>query len=238
VDWHSAQKPLIIGHRGASASMPENTLAAFALAAEEGADGVELDVRLSADGVVVVIHDATVDRTTNGTGQVSRLTSQAIHALDAGQDQTIPTLDEVFLTFGPSLLYNVELKDFGVTDNGLVAAVADRIAAYHLENQVVVSSFNPLSVRRARRELSRTTMVGLLWERGPRWLRHLGVRAEADHPHFSLVDEAYVVWAREQSLRIHVWTVDDPLEAERLANLGVDAIITNYPQRIREALRP
>ncbi|MDT8305801.1 MAG: glycerophosphodiester phosphodiesterase family protein [Anaerolineae bacterium] len=236
MDWYAAETPLVVGHRGASASMPENTLAAFALAAEEGAHGVELDVRLAADGTVMVIHDATVDRTTNGTGRVRDLPAAEIQALDAGEGQTVATLDDVFLAFGPSLLYNVELKDFAVTDRGLVIAVADRIAAYHLENHVVVSSFNPLAVRRARRQLPKTTMVGLLWERGPRWLRHLGVQVEADHPHFSLVDQAYIAWARERQLRIHVWTVDDPAEAGRLAHLGVHAIITNYPQRIREAL--
>lgn len=236
MDWYAAETPLVIGHRGASASMPENTLAAFALAAEEGAHGVELDVQLAADGTVVIIHDASVDRTTNGTGRVRDLPAAEIQTLDAGEGQMIPTLDDVFLAFGPSLLYNVELKDFGVTDRGLSIAVADRIAAYHLENQVAVSSFNPLAVRRARRQLPRTTMVGLLWERGPRWLRHLGVQAEADHPHFSLVDEAYIAWARERHYRVHVWTVDEPAEARRLAKLGVHAIITNYPQRIREAL--
>jgi glycerophosphoryl diester phosphodiesterase len=236
MDWHAAQTPLIIGHRGASADMPENTLAAFALAAEQGADGVELDVRLSADGNVMVIHDDTVERTTSGRGKVRRLSTAELQALEAPEGQSIPTLDDVFLAFGPSLLYNVELKDFGLTDGGLAMAVADRIAAYHLENHVVVSSFSPLAVRRARRHLSRTTMVGLIWERGPRWLRHLGLRAEADHPHFSLVDEAYVAWARDRSYRIHVWTVDDSEEARRLASLGIDAIITNRPQHIREAL--
>jgi glycerophosphoryl diester phosphodiesterase len=236
VDWYTAQTPLIIGHRGASAAMPENTLAAFALAAEQGADGVELDVRLAADGNVIVIHDDSVDRTTNGHGRVRDLSTTELQALDAREGQTIPTLDDVFLAFGPSLLYNVELKDFGIADGGLAVAVADRIAAYHLENQVVVSSFNPLAVRRARRQLPRTAMVGMLWERGPRWLRHLGVRAEADHPHYTLFDEAYLAWARARQLRIHVWTVDDPAEARRLASLGIHAIITNTPQDIREAL--
>ncbi|NLF67353.1 MAG: glycerophosphodiester phosphodiesterase [Chloroflexi bacterium] len=236
MDWYTAQTPLIIGHRGASADAPENTLAAFGLAAELGADGVELDVRLSADGEVVVIHDATVERTTNGRGRVRDLRTAELQALDAGMEQNIPTLDDVFLAFGPSLLYNVELKDFGLTDGGLAVAVADRIEAYHLENQVVVSSFNPLAVRRARKHLSRSTMVAVIWEGGPRWLRHLGARAEADHPHYSLVDEDYMVWARENGFRVHVWTVDEPAEAQRLAALGVHGIITNKPELIREAL--
>lgn len=234
--WLSLDTPLIIGHRGASAGAPENTLAAFGLAAEEGAHGVELDVRLSADGNVVVIHDATVDRTTDSVGAVSHLTTEQLRSLDAGMGQPVPTLDDVFQTFGPALLYNVELKGVGLRDRGLVAAVADRVAAYHLENQVVVSSFNPLALWRARRSLSRSTMIGRLWYRGPRRLVHALAQTEADHPHHTLVDEAYATWARERGYRVHVWTVDDPAEARRVASLGVHAIITNYPRRIREAL--
>lgn len=169
MDWLTTNTPLIIGHRGASAGAPENTLAAFALAQEQGADGVELDVQFSADGQIVIMHDATVDRTTNGTGRVTDLTLAQLQALDAGAGQTIPTLDELFEAFGPSLLYNIEIKDWGWRDHHLELAVADRIAAYHLERQVLVSSFNPLSVRRARRCLTRATLVGMI--RQPRWLR-------------------------------------------------------------------
>lgn len=236
MDWYSSATPLIIGHRGASAEAPENTLAAFGLAAEQGAHGIELDARLSADGNVVVMHDATVDRTTAGSGAVARMTTEALKALDAGLGQPVPTLDNVFQTFGPSLLYNVELKGCGLWGRGLEEAVADRIAAYHLENQVVVSSFNPLCVRRARSTLSETTMVALVWAYGPRWLSHLPVRAEADHPHYSKVNETYISWARHQGVRVHVWTVDDPSEAQRLTRLGVQAIVTNKPRTIREAL--
>lgn len=236
MDWLSSNTPLIIAHRGASTGAPENTLAAFGLAAEEGAHGVELDVRLSADGNVVVIHDATVDRTTDGTGAVAALTTGELRSLDAGMGQSIPTLDDVFQTFGPALLYNVELKGSGLRDRGLEVAVADRVAAYHLENQVVVSSFNPFALRRARRSLSRSTMTGRLWHRGPRWLAHAFAQTEADHPYYDLVDEAYMAWAGERRYRVHVWTVDDPAEARRLASLGVHAIITNHPKAIREAI--
>ena len=236
MDWHSAERPLVIGHRGASASAPENTLAAFGLAAEQGAHGIELDVRLTADGNVVVMHDGTVARTTDGSGAVTHLTTNDLRALDAGLGQPVPTLDDVFQAFGPSLLYNVELKDWSLHDDELEVAVADRIAAYHLENQVVVSSFNPLAVRRARRHLSSTTMTAVIWDRRPRWLWHLPAETEADHPHHSLVDAQYMTWARAHEMRVHVWTVDKPDDARRLARLGVHAIITNRPGLIAEAL--
>lgn len=235
-DWCSAPQPLIIGHRGASAEAPENTLAAFGLALEMGADGVELDVQLSADGRVVIIHDATVDRTTNGRGKVSHLSLAELKALDAGSGQMIPTLDELFTAFGPRLLYNVEIKGFAWGNQALEIAVADRIAAYHLENHVLVSSFNPLSVRRSRRHLTRSTLVGHIhmaaWQR---FFFHL-VPAAAAHPHVRLVDEQYMAWAKKTGRRVHVWTVDEPAEAQRLARLGVHGMITNRPGLIRACL--
>lgn len=236
MDWLSASKTLIIGHRGASADAPENTLAAFALAREQGADGIELDVHLSADGWPVVIHDNRVERTTNGTGRVAHLTVAELQALAAGAGQSIPTLDEVFEMLGPGFLYNVEIKGFGWRDTGIEAAVADRIEAYHLANQTVVSSFNALSVRRARRHLSRTTLVALIRERQISKLGHWLAAADGDHPHYTMVDEAYMAWARERGYRVHVWTVDDPAEARRLAGLGVHAIITNKPELVRQSL--
>jgi glycerophosphoryl diester phosphodiesterase len=239
MDWLTGPFPLIIGHRGASAGAPENTLAAFALAQEQGAQGVEFDVRLSADGNVIVMHDATVARTTNGTGRVSQMTTKQLRALDAGMGQPVPTLDDVFEAFGPSMLYNVELKVGGLLDKGLEGAVAERIEAYHLQNHVIVSSFDPLALRRARQQLSATTLTGYLWMQGrtaQRMLRRLLAPAEADHPYYPLVDEAYMAWARERDLRVHVWTVDDAQEARRLAALGVHALITNKPREIAAAL--
>lgn len=236
MDWLSGPFPLIIAHRGASADAPENTMAAFALAAEQGAHGVEFDVRLSADGNIVIMHDETVDRTTNGRGRVSKMSAGALRELDAGEGQPVPMLDEVFEAFGPSMLYNVELKEFGLWGKGLEEAVADRIDAYHLHNQVVVSSFNPLAVRRARRRLSATTMTGLVWMKGPRMLRQLLAPAQADHPHYPLVNETYMAWARERGLRVHTWTVDDAEDARRLADLGVHALLTNRPREISAAL--
>lgn len=236
MDWLAARTPLIIGHRGASADAPENTLAAFALAVAQGADGIELDVQLSADGWPVILHDHDVSRTTNGTGAVSRLTVAELRELDAGDGQGVPTLDELFEMLGPQVLYNIEIKDAGWWSRGIEAAVADRIEAYHLQNRVLVSSFNPLSVRRARRELPRTTPVGLIRDSGLGQYTYFLASGEADHPHYSLVDSAYMAWARQRGYRVHVWTVDDPAEARRLVDLGVHGLITNRPQFIRECL--
>jgi glycerophosphoryl diester phosphodiesterase len=236
MNWLTATRSLIIGHRGASAGAPENTLAAFALALEQGADGVEFDVQLCADGEPVVMHDDTVDRTCDGTGRVADLTLNELKQLTIERDHAIPTLDEIFGKFGRELLYNVELKILGMDDRGLAAAVAGRIAAHGVEDRVLVSCFGPFILRRARRVLPPSVTIGFLRERA--WLRagHALVQAQADHPYYGLVDEALMEWARGRNLRVHAWTVDDPAEAQRLAGLGVHGIITNHPALIRTAL--
>ena len=236
MDWSSAQRPLIIGHRGASAEAPENTLAAFALAQAQGADGIELDVQLSADGWPVVIHDSKLERTTNVQGRVQRLPVAELQALDAGEGQPIPTLDEVFETLGPNFLYNVELKTAAFRDDGLAAAVADRIQAHHLEQQTIVSSFNPWAVRWARRHLTQSTWVAHISYKSGLKYKYLLAPSQAIHPHHRLVDAKYMLWAQKKGWRVHVWTVDDPAMAQQLVTLGVHAIITNKPKLIRESL--
>ena len=236
MDWLSASRTLIIGHRGASAEAPENTLYAFNLALEQGADGVELDVQLSHDGELIVFHDGTVDRLTAGTGRVDDLTLAELQSLQLPEEQRIPTLDEVFETFGARPLYNVEIKVMKEGNLGVETAVADRIQAHHLENRVIVSSFSLLSVHRARRALPAATPVALLWYKN--WFNygHLAISAQADHPYDPMVNEAYMAWARKRGLKVNVWTVDDPRRAKQLVDLGVDGIITNKPQLIRESL--
>ena len=234
--WLTADRPLIIGHRGASADAPENTLAAFALALEQSADGIEFDVQLCADGVPVVMHDDTVDRTCDGTGRVSDLTLAELKMLTIDHEHPVPTLDEVFAALGPRTLYNVELKALGLRDGGPSEAVARLILAHGLGEQVLVSSFSPFTVLEARRHLPVHVPVALLRERPLTRLAHGFVKAEADHPENVLVDEALMAWARRRGLRVNVWTVDDPAEAQRLTRLGVHGIITNKPALIRETL--
>lgn len=228
--------PLIIAHRGASADAPENTLAAFHQAGEQNADGIELDVQLSSDGKIIIFHDDDAARVSNGQGKVTDMTLAQLKALDLGQGQTVPTLDELFEMLGPTTLYNIEIKDFSVRDRGLETAVADCVAAHHLESYVLVSSFNPLSVRRAKREFSPATPIGLLRETGILAYSYLIARADADHPHHTMVNANYMAWAKKRGQRVNVWTVDDPAEARRLVDLGVDAIITNKPAFLRTQL--
>ena len=237
VDWVSGQRPYILGHRGASVDAPENTVAAFVLALDQGADGIELDVQLSQDGVLVIYHDMRLHPETGCDERIADMTLAELKALDMGEGQEIPTLDEVFEALGPAALYNVEIKDWRLWDGGTETAVADRIQSHNLERQCHISSFNPFSVRRAHRHLTRSTSSGILRQPGILRFSYLFTHSEADHPQHSMIDETYMAWARKRGYQVHTWTVDDPAEAQRLAKLGVDGIITNKPALIREAVR-
>jgi glycerophosphoryl diester phosphodiesterase len=244
------ERVLNVAHRGASAAAPANTLAAFEKAIELGADGIEFDVHLSADGVPVVIHDFDVAATTDGSGRVSDLTLAQLKELDAGSSfapafagERIPTLEEVLETVGQRLLLNVELKTTSIRDDGLERTVIAQVERHGLAhgNRVLLSSFNPISLRRAKK-IAPHVPVGLLYALDMplplrrAWLAPL-VRHEARHPERRMVDARYVAWARRRGYRVNVWTVDDPGEMRRLIDLGVDAIITNVPGVLRDVLQ-
>lgn len=235
-DWIKENQVLIIGHRGASAGAPENTMAAFRLAVEQGADGFEFDVHLSKDGVPVLIHDEKLERTTNGNGPVSNHTVEELKAFDAGRGETIPTLDELFSEFGKSVLYNIELKGFYFGDKRFQEAVAEVIDAHGVAQQVVTSSFSFLSMHRFRSVAPNKSLLGMIRYPSPQALSHYLFRGEVDHPHFSMVNEQYMTWARSKELRVHVWTVNDVGEAKRLIDLGVHGLITDRPGDLRAEL--
>lgn len=236
-DWVSGQRPYILGHRGASHDAPENTLAAFTLALAQGADGIELDVQLSKDGALVVYHDTRLKPETGRQERIADVLLAELKKLHVGQGQKIPTLDEVFEALGPAALYNVEIKDWSLWDKGTETAVADCIQSHNLQSQCHVSSFNPFAIRRVRRHLARSTSTGILRQKGLLRFSYLFTSSEADHPHHTMIDEQYMAWARQRGYQVHTWTVNDPAEAQRLARLGVDGIITNKPAVIRKAIQ-
>ncbi len=240
--------PLVLGHRGASFDAPANTLSSFALARQLGADGVELDTSLTGDGVPVVIHDLALDATTDGSGPVRAHSLSEIKALDAGsyfdstfQGERVPTLDEAFETIGPDLVVNVELKIEGWRPNGLEQAALDVIKRHNSAQRVIVSSFNPFALRRFR-ALAPDIPIGYLYSPDePFYLRYgwlmFGVPHEARHPQHTMIDAAYMAWAKRNGYRVNTWTVDDPDRIRTLRDLGVDAVITNRPDVALAALR-
>jgi glycerophosphoryl diester phosphodiesterase len=222
-------------------------MAAFEKAVEFGADAIELDTHLSADGVPVVIHDFTVDGTTDGSGRVQEMTLDQLHRLDAGSHfgaafagERIPILEEVLKAFGNRLLINIELKSISPRDNGLERAVIALVEQHGLESRVLFSSFNPFSLRRAKK-IAPHIQVGLLYAPNlpiplsRAWLAPLFLH-EARHPEHTMVDAHYMARARRRGHRVNAWTVDDPDEMRRLIGLGVSGIITNVPDVLRKTL--
>lgn len=229
-------RPLVIAHRGASGHAPENTMAAFQLALDQRADGIELDVMLSKDGRLVVIHDDTVDRTTNGTGRVKDLTLAQLKALDAGNGEKIPTLEEVLDTFGGRYVINIELKNYSSPFDNLPVVVARLLKTKNYPETLIISSFNPFNLGRFRRRC-RQVKQGLLTtsKRAKLWLWHL-FAYDALHPFYEDVDEALILATKAKHQQINTWTVDNPEDIRRLAGLGVDSIITNFPKETRDIL--
>ena len=228
--------PKIIAHRGANGFAPENTMAAFKLAMDHHADGFELDVQLTRDEQVVVIHDSTVDRTTNGTGRVKALTLADIQALNAGNGESVPSLAAVLEAFGGKCLINIELKNHNSLFDALPLAVSNLLNEYGLAKSVLISSFNPFNLPRLRRHCPEVKF-GLLTvpNKARHWIWRL-FRYDALHPHFSDVDQDLVSMVHDREREINVWTVDDPQEIRRLAGMKVDSVITNDPQKARAAL--
>jgi glycerophosphoryl diester phosphodiesterase len=240
----------VIAHRGASATAPENTLAAFQLAAEQRADAIELDVDLTRDGHVVVMHDATIDRTTDGHGRVGDLTLEEIRQVDAGSwksaefsGERVPLLEEVFAAVGQSLLINVEIKGMALRGNGLEAQVAALIVKCDLIDRVILSSFNPFALRRVKQIDARLGCGLLVAPDQPiflrdAWLASLIPNLNARHPHHSQVNKAVVDQFHAQGLIVNVWTVNQAGIVHAMINAGVDGIIGDDPALIRETLEP
>ncbi len=238
---------LNLGHRGASHDAPENTLPAFRLAAQQGADGVELDVQLSKEGEVVIIHDFSVDKTTNGRGKVKEKTLAELKALDAGRHfseqfagTTIPTLSELFMVMGPVLLYNIELKTTSFNDQGLEAEVIRLIEDHNLQDRAMVSSFNPFALMRAYR-INPKIKRGLLWAPNlPFYMRRQLFRnlAKPDmfHPYWEATTPTLVNKEHEQGILVNVWTCNEPQAMQRMIKMGVDAIMTDRPDLLKQVL--
>jgi glycerophosphoryl diester phosphodiesterase len=237
----SLSQPVIFAHRGASAHAPENTLAAFELALAQNADAIELDVKLSADGRVVVIHDQTVDRTTGSRGRVRDLTLSQLQALDAGsffsekyQGEKIPTLEEVFEMVGKRTFINIELTNYNTPRDELVETVCISVKKFGLQDRVMFSSFFATNLSKAHAYLPQVPR-GLLALNGMlgAWARSFGFafgKYQALHPNLKDATQQQVQRVHRLQRRIHVWTVNAADDMRRLFHWGVDAIFTDDPQ--------
>lgn len=226
--------PLLkIGHRGAKAHSPENTLASFQMALDMGVDGIELDVHVCASGELVVIHDFTVDRTTNGSGEVHKMTLAELKHLVVEDGHQIPTLSEVMTLCKGRCMVNIEMKGrhTAAPVNDFIVRLVDKGGWRY--DDLIVSSFQREELE-TMSKLNPHVHLGVLTQASIKeaWGWAEEFNAKAIHPHFSLLTESNVQKAQEAGYKIYTWTVNDPEDIARMKSYGVDGIISDYPERL------
>lgn len=241
-----ASRCLCIAHRGASGYAPEHTRAAFELAVAQGADMIELDVQLTGDGELVVFHDADVQRTTNGTGRVRELSLAQLRSLDAGgwfdarfAGERVLTLAEVLELVAGRVLLNVEVKASQEDGASLIPKLLATLQHHDALETTLVSAFDWWLLADIRQADPRLRL-GLLWS-DPLipwpWDRAGKMQASHLHPLWAVVTRKHVEEAHAQGLWVNAWTVNDPPTMVELLNMGVDGIVTDYPDRLLQVLQ-
>ena len=237
------ENPLIWAHRGASGYAPENTLPAFKMAADMGADGVELDVQLTKDDVLVVCHDESINRTSNATGLIRNYTLEELRKFDfcnknlSYKGTVIPTMEEVFDLLAPTgLTINIELKTGIYFYPGIEEKIVRLTREKNWQDRVIYSSFNHYSIIKVK-ELDPDAKVGFLYADGP--LNMPGYAAEngvnALHPAFyNLQYPDFMADCNMFDIDVNVWTVNSDADLIKCREIGVNAVITNYPQKAKE----
>jgi glycerophosphoryl diester phosphodiesterase len=232
-------------HRGASSLYPENTMLAFEKAIYMGCTGIETDVQMSKDGALILIHDEYLNRTTNATGLVKDYTLSEIKKLDAGSFKnktfstcTIPTAEELILLVKcKDIMLNIEIKSGMIMYEGIEEKLIDLIYKYNVQNNVIISSFNHYSLVKCK-EISKEIKIGLLYMEGlyhpEKYASYVG--ADALHPFYPALNKAIVEDAHKSGLKINPFTIDDEKTMKYMLHLGVDGIITNYPDKLNEIL--
>lgn len=233
-------------HRGFSGRYPENTLLAFEKAMEIGVDGIELDVQLTKDGEVVIIHDEKIDRTTDGKGNVIDYTYEELQKFDASYIykgkvgfNKIPTLREYFdLIKESNIVTNIELKTGIFEYLGIEKKVLDIIKEYHMEKRVIISSFNHYSVLRIKK-IAPQIKCGFLSETwiidSGRYTKNFNV--ECYHPQFSMLTKDVVGELKSFGIEINTWTVNEEKDIRDLILKGVDILIGNYPDLTKRIIK-
>lgn len=248
-----------MAHRGWRGRFPENTMRSFAAAAALGVDALEMDIHSTADGVLVVFHDDTLERTTNGRGPIHALTLAELRQLDAGynwtddggqthpfrgQGLTVPTLEEVFTTF-PGFWINVDIKQ---RQPSIVKPFARMIRDFGLTRQLCVGSFDNETVAEFRHECPEVVTIGSVNEVRRLFLLskmrlgglYRGQARAVQLPEYSgktrVVTPRFVADAHRHGVGVHVWTVNEEADMARLMEMGVDGLITDFPDRLLRLL--
>jgi glycerophosphoryl diester phosphodiesterase len=239
--------PLILAHRGASAHAPENTLASFARAIQDKADGIELDVWKCGSGEVVVTHNRNVKILTGKGGNLQKMSLSQLRKLDFGKHhgnvfhgEKIPTLKEVLDLTGGMELINIEIKGMGIRSDGIELDVAELIQRFKLLRRVVVSSFNPTILLRLQKINPALHLGLLLSEKSPLalrrgWSANL-LKPYSLHPSFPLLKPALIQKTHQKGAKVFSWTINTPHQLQTCIKYQIDAIITDDPAWARKAM--
>lgn len=235
------KRPLVIAHRGASKAAPENTMAAFEQAVAMKSDMIELDTQRTKDGHFVVIHDRTLQRTTNGKGRVADHTLDELRTLDAGSwfdesfaGEPIPTLADVLKAMKSRCAVNIEIKNLPYPDEGVEQALVDLLEEVNFPTEdIIVSSFDHLCLKRLS-DIAPSLATAMLFGHVPSSLS--GLDTKTLHPHWQVIRPEFVEWVRETGQKVNVYTVDSPKRWEKLIEVGIDGIITNCPDELNAYL--
>lgn len=225
--------PLLLGHRGVRGALKENTLQAFRAAFDAGLDGIEFDVQQSRDGVLMIYHDFELP----DTRPIAALTLQELKAFDAD----IATVDELFALAEayPGTLLNLEIKSRTVRTHGLERSVGQAVLISGLQDRILVSSFNPVSLLKLLLFAPSIRRALLFEPEMPAWLRNGWLapflHVDAIHPHYSQVTEGMLAWAHRRGAKVNTWTVNDAARVKTLLLLGIDGVIADDPSSLKQA---
>ncbi|MFH1527142.1 MAG: glycerophosphodiester phosphodiesterase family protein [Bacteroidota bacterium] len=244
---------LIIAHRGASAVAPENTIIAFKKAMELHANAIELDVRQTKDNQLVVLHDATVNRTTNGRGGIATMTLAEVRKLDAGswfdphfKNERIPTFHEVIEILDTATILIIEIKEGNETYPGIEEQVLNLVKTNRLEGQVILKSFDQRVLRRIKEKAPQIRLLyvyvftipwlNITVDRGVSAGDLLDLNVDYLQPHKIFLSRSFVNRAQERGFKVIVWDVEDEDTMKEMLDLGVNGIETDFPDKLYNVL--
>lgn len=233
--------PKIIGHRGIPHIAPENTIVSFKKALESGADGLETDVQMTKDGHIILCHDETLNRTTNGKGLLKDYTLKELKNLSAGayfseefKEEKIPTLEEFFeLVWDKNILINIEIKSGIVIYDGIEEKLISMINKLNIGHKIIISSFNHYSLLKCK-EIDKNIKTGVLYAAGlvAPWEYAKRINADAIHPFYYSIRPDMIPSLKNNKIMVNPYTVDDETHMRYMINMGVDGIITNYADKL------
>ncbi|GKU81124.1 glycerophosphodiester phosphodiesterase [Niallia sp. NCCP-28] len=236
---------LVFAHRGYSAKFPENTMISFQQAEKVCADGIELDIQMTKDGELVIIHDEKVDRTTNGSGYVKDYLYKDIRTLDAaskyngnGQKMQIPSLHEFFEWLQQTnIICNIEFKNNKLPYKGMEEKTVELIRQYGLENQIIFSSFNHYSMVLCN-QIDPAIETALLFSDGiyRPWMYAKAIKANGIHPNQRLINKEFIRDSESFGIKVRAYTVNDPKKMKLFADSGISALITDDPSLAKSML--